>query len=38
MSVAMSGFQETDKPSNYLLLAPNVKVLIGTNLKETSND
>jgi hypothetical protein len=38
MSVVMSGFPETDKPSNRLLLAPNVKVHTGTSLKETSND
>jgi hypothetical protein len=38
MSVVIFGFLETDKVSNFPLLALNVKVLIGTNLKETSNN
>jgi hypothetical protein len=36
MSVAIFGFLGTDKVSNYPLLVPNVKVHIGTNLKEPS--
>jgi hypothetical protein len=38
MSVVIFGFLGTDKVSNYPLLVPNVKVLIGTNLKELSNN
>jgi hypothetical protein len=38
MSVVISGFPEIGKASSYLLLVPDVKVLIGINLRETSND
>jgi hypothetical protein len=38
MSVVIFGFLGTDIAINYPLLVPNVKVLIGTNLKEPSNN
>jgi hypothetical protein len=38
MSVVISGSQETDKASSYPLLALNVKVHIGTNLKESGSN